>query len=159
MKKTHNDGLRVQKNRNANGNGGKRRLKSDITGLLGKLEFIRLARKEIARLDSQYMDLKRQCARLERDILKIGHRIMEVLKLRQGKRSASEMQIRLKGARLEQFRLALELRSLHPAWSMYEIARAAFASVELKDGRRGYPSWQSLYRYMFRMNGRYGCFE
>lgn len=159
MKKTHNDGLRKQRNLGVNANRGKRKPKADLTGLLGKLEFIRLARREIARLDSQYMDLKRECARLNRDITKIGHRIMKVLKSRRGKRSASEMVIRLKGARREQFRLALEFKSTHPTWSMYEIARAAFASVELKGGRRGYPNWQSLYRYMIRMNVRHGCFE
>ena len=159
MKKTHNDGLRKQKNCGVNTNGGKRKPKADLTGLLGQLEFIRLARKEIERLDSQYLDLKRECARLDRDIVKIGHRIMEVLQPNQGKRSASEMQIRLKGARLEQFREALRYKSLHPTRNMYGIARMVFTPPPPKGDRRGYPTWRSLYRYMSEMNRKYGCFE
>ena len=159
MKKTHNDGLRKQKNCGVNTNGGKRKPKADLTGLLGQLEFIRLARKEIERLDSQYLDLKRECARLDRDIVKIGRRIMEVLKPGQEMRSASEMEIRLKGARLEQFQEALRCKSLHPTRNMYEIARSVFAQPSPKGGRRGYPTWRSLYRYMAEMNRKYGCFE
>ena len=158
MKKTHNDGLRVQKNRNANGNGGKRRLKSDITGLLGKLEFIRLARKEIARLDGQYADLKRECARLNRDITRIGHRIMRVLDGAKRRRTPTNMEIRLKGVRRRQFMLALELKAENPMRSMYEISRMVFATIR-SDPRNGYPTRQSLHRYMVCMNRKYGCFE
>ena len=159
MQKTHNDGLRKQRNSGVDANGGKRKAKAELTGLLGKLEFIRLARKEIARLDNQYLDLKRECARLNRDITRIGHRIMAVLKSRQGKRPASEMEIRLKGARLEQFHEALRCKSLHPTRNMYEIARTVISLTPPKGGRRGYPTWRSLYRYMSEMNRKYGCFE
>lgn len=159
MKKTHNDGLRKQRNCGGNSNGGTRKRKADLTGLLGKLEFIRLARKEIARLDNQYLDLKRECKSLNRDIVKLGDRILKILDARQGKRPASDMVIRLKGVRLEQFREALRYKSLYPTRNMYEIARTVFAPRTSKAGERGYPTWRSLYRYMAEMNKKYGCFD
>lgn len=154
--KTNKD-LRMQENKVCADKA--KRLGTPLFGWRGELEFIRLARQEVARLDDQYKDLKRQCQELEEKIIDLGIRIVKALGGASQKRSASDMVIRVKGLRREQFQNALRLKSEIPTLSMYDIARFVMAKVLPNDRRDGYPSWKSLHRYMVCMNRKYGCFD
>ena len=135
----------------------KRKLTKEAKGWKAAAEYAQCANTKLDRIEKRIDILLMRQKENGKVVATIDERTADITARIPWKRPASEMVIRVKGRRKEQFLKALEMYSKNPELGRYEISHEVLKVMPARGGD-GYTKWSELYSYMYKMNLRYGCF-